>query len=118
MHTSANLINPKTVNNRIYVGNLSSLVTPEILDIKFSTHGKVIGISKKAPSFCFLEFQNEISAQKAIELENETNLGGRRIIVKKVNLNQFVQKRDSSEIKQHEDLDYEPMCKSKMMKFL
>lgn len=97
MAALANLTNPATVNNRIYVGNLSQSATPALLEAKFSLHGKILGISKKAPSFCFIEFSDDTAAKAAIELENESFFCGRKLVVKKVSLNQDSYKRKFDE---------------------
>lgn len=97
MAALANLTNPATVNNRIYIGNLSQSATSALLDAKFSQHGKILGISKKAPSFCFIEFSDEVAAKAAIDLENETFFCGRKIVVKKVYLGQESYKRKFDE---------------------
>lgn len=87
MNANANLTNPKTVENRIYVGNLGQAVTSEHLTQKFLAYGQIIGISKKASAtFGFIEYRDTISALKAIEVENGTNLMGRKVTVKKVNV--------------------------------
>lgn len=97
MSGNANLNNPLTVNHRIYVGNIDPSVTTSILETQFSTYGKILGISRKAPTFCFIEFSDEISAQKAIELENERGLGGRKVIVRKVIIKNDAIKRKSDQ---------------------
>lgn len=110
MDGTAILSNPATARNRIYVGNLSGFVSTSVLAAKFSVHGKIIGISRKGPSFCFIEFSNEASARSALELENESNLGGRKIAVKTV-ATKFEPNVQAIEIDQN--ARDEPMNKSK-----
>lgn len=103
MFATANLTNPRTVNNRIYVGNLSPSVNSTLLETKFSQYGQIFGISRKAPTFCFIEFSDSVAAQAAIEAENESYFCGRRITVKKVSSNQVAVKRKLEETQEEPD---------------
>lgn len=84
MNETANLWNPLTVQNRIYVGNLCASLLSSLLEWKFSEYGKIFGINRKGPSYCFIEYSNKFAAEQAIEIENGSVLGGRKIIVTKV----------------------------------
>lgn len=93
MDDTAILSNPKTAQNRVYVGGLAPEATPSLLNIKFSVHGKILGLSRKGPTFCFIEYNSEASAQKAIESENGTTFCGRKIVVKKTEMKSSPRKR-------------------------
>lgn len=98
MNETANLWNPLTVQNRIYVGNLATSVPSSLLKMKFSVHGKIIGINRKGPSYCFIEFSNKIDAEQAIEIENGSELCGRKIFVTKVTVKIDSRKRKVEEL--------------------
>lgn len=106
MDETAILSNPKTVQNRIYVGNLSSEATASLINAKFSHHGKIFGISRKGPSFCFIEFSDQISAQSAIISENGTNFCGRKITVKQAETNNNSRKRKLDVQEEQSEMSY------------
>lgn len=72
------------LNNRVYVGNLFGDVTPAFLFKIFSTYGRVVSVQKKYPSYAFVEFEDQLSAQKAIKICNGVEIFGRKIFVNKV----------------------------------
>lgn len=82
MDGTAILSKLSTANNRIYVGNLCSAVNTAIINGKFSVHGRIIGISQKGLTFCFIEYDNSRSARSAIEFENQSYFCGRKIVVR------------------------------------
>lgn len=53
---SVNLRDPNQIANRIYVGHLNESITSEILDVKFSPYGKIVGILRTTPTFAFIQF--------------------------------------------------------------
>lgn len=102
MEDSAILSNPKTAQNRIYVGNLTNEVTASLINKKFSRYGKILGLSRKGSSFCFIEFNNEVAAQKAIDSEDGTILCGRKIIVRKAEIRKSSLKRKIGDLETDE----------------
>ncbi|XP_076286054.1 nuclear receptor coactivator protein neosin isoform X2 [Lasioglossum baleicum] len=76
------LKDPATVNCRIFVGHLQTDdMTKHELEEHFSKYGKVIG-SAINRGFGFVQFEEEQSAQKAIQNENGAMFKGRRIDVR------------------------------------
>lgn len=74
---------PSTVNCRIYVGNLKENTSkPELQNI-FGKYGSIRGIMLSR-NFGFIQFENETSANNAIENENQKMYNGRKINVSKV----------------------------------
>ncbi len=76
------------MNTKLYVGNLSYEVTDEQLLELFSKAGKVISAivlkdqySGRSRGFGFVEMSNEEEAKKAIEMFNEKDFEGRKMIV-------------------------------------
>lgn len=76
--------NPK----KLYIGNLSFSTTEESLKEAFSQAGPVASAivitdkySGRSKGFGFVEFEDEESAQKAIEMWNEKELDGRPLRV-------------------------------------
>ena len=72
----------------IYVGNLAYTTTEDDLRKMFETHGTVDRanlamdrMSGRGRGFGFVEMPNESEARKAIKELNETELGGRNLIV-------------------------------------
>lgn len=104
MNETAILSNPKTIRNRIYVGNINLSCTSDEITNIFSAYGKILGISRKGPTFCFVEFQTADEAQRAIFAANGTKVGGRALIVKNVFNNSQKRKADNE--------DDQPMNKS------
>lgn len=50
-----NLRDPNQINNRIYVGHLNESINQELLEIKFSPYGKIVGILRTQPGFAFVQ---------------------------------------------------------------
>jgi len=76
------------LNTKLYVGNLSYEATDEQLSELFSKAGKVASAtvlkdqySGRSRGFGFVEMGSEEEAKKAIELFNEKDFEGRKIIV-------------------------------------
>jgi len=74
--------------NKLYVGNLSYDVTKEQLTELFSKAGKIADVvvitdrdTGRSKGFGFVEFASEKEAQKAIEMFNEQEFEGRKLIV-------------------------------------
>ena len=72
----------------IYVGNLAYSVTDDELKEMFSTYGEVASanvisdkFSGRSKGFGFVEMPDDSSAEEAIKGLNETDMGGRNIIV-------------------------------------
>jgi RNA recognition motif-containing protein len=74
------------IQNRIYVGNLLAEISPAFLFKIFSSYGKVVSVQKKYPTYAFVEYDNQISAQNAIFNTNGIELCGRKIFVNKVKI--------------------------------
>ena len=73
---------------KLYVGNLPYTTTVDELKTTFGEFGAVVDaviISDKhtgrSKGFGFIEFEDEASAQKAVEGMNGKDLGGRNIVV-------------------------------------
>lgn len=79
---SVNLRDPNTVQSRIYVGHLNDNVTQELLDIKFSPYGKIVGFLRTTPGFAFIQYEQPGSAINAIQAENGSFLAGQKLLVK------------------------------------
>jgi RNA recognition motif-containing protein len=76
------------LNTKLYVGNLSYEVADEQLTELFSKAGKVASAivlkdqySGRSRGFGFVEMGSEEEAKKAIELFNEKDFEGRKMIV-------------------------------------
>jgi len=76
------------MNKKLYVGNLDYSVTSGQLTELFSQAGTVVGAdvisdrySGKSKGFGFVEMGSEEEAKKAIEMFNEKELQGRKIVV-------------------------------------
>jgi RNA recognition motif-containing protein len=82
MMNSANLRDPASLACRIYVGHLNENTTQDLLDIKFSAHGKISGFLRTSPGFAFIQYDNPSCAAAAIQAENGSFLAGQRILVK------------------------------------
>ena len=72
----------------IYVGNLSYNVTDDQLRSMFEAHGRVDRASvvvdrmtNRSKGFGFVEMPNDSEAHAAIEALNETDAGGRKLMV-------------------------------------
>lgn len=72
---------PATAACRIYVGSLNKTVVAEDLEKVFNPHGKILGMSLNS-GFAFIQFEHESEAQSAIQKENGSLLGGRKMIVR------------------------------------
>lgn len=77
-----NFRDPTLASHRIYVGHLDKSVSDEVLDIKFSPYGKIVGILRKAPGYAFIQYDQPSSAQNAIKGENGEYIGGLQLLVK------------------------------------
>lgn len=77
---SARLLkDPATVSSRIFVGHLQTDdMTKHELEEHFSKYGTIVG-SLINRGFGFVQFEEEQSAQKAIQNENGAMFKGRRI---------------------------------------
>ena len=78
----------KIMNKKLYVGSLSYTTTEESLKTLFSQAGTVESatvimdkMSGRSKGFGFVEMATEEDAQKAIDMFNEKELEGRKIIV-------------------------------------
>ena len=76
------------MNVKLYVGNLDYAVTSDELRELFGKAGKVVDAvvitdkySGRSKGFGFVEMATEEEAKKAIELFNEKEFNGRKIIV-------------------------------------
>ncbi len=74
--------------NKVYVGNLSYEVTSQQLEELFGEAGKVVSAvvitdrqSGRSKGFGFVEFGTDEEANKAIEMYNEKENDGRKMIV-------------------------------------
>lgn len=73
------LKDPATVSSRIFVGHLQTDdMTKHELEEHFAKYGTVVG-SAINRGFGFVQFEDEQSAQKAIQNENGAMFKGRRI---------------------------------------
>lgn len=52
-----NLRDPQTVDSRIYVGHLNETITRDLLDIKFSAYGRIVGFLQTQPGFAFIQYE-------------------------------------------------------------
>lgn len=57
MTCQVNLRDPTTVDSRIYVGHLNETITRDLLDIKFSAYGRIVGFLQTQPGFCFIQYE-------------------------------------------------------------
>lgn len=76
------------MESKLYVGNLSYNVTEEQLRALFSQAGTIKEIAlimdrdtQRPKGFGFVEMTTQVEAQKAIEMFNEHELDGRRLMV-------------------------------------
>jgi RNA recognition motif-containing protein len=76
------------MESKLYVGNLSYTVTEEQLRELFSQAGTIKEIAiiidrdtNRPKGFGFVEMTTQVEAQKAIEMFNEHELDGRRLMV-------------------------------------
>ena len=76
------------MNKKLFVGNLPYGVSDQELAQAFSEAGSVVSaniitdkMSGKSKGFGFVEMASEEEAQKAIEMFNEKDFGGRNITV-------------------------------------
>lgn len=92
-----NLRDPSTAANRIYIGHLNESITHELLNIKFSPYGNIVGFLRTASGFCFLQYDNPLSANNAIKCENGSSMGNLKIIVKTAEMKSQKRKVDYNE---------------------
>ena len=76
------------MESKLYVGNLSYNVTEEQLRELFSQAGAIKEVAlimdrdtRRPKGFGFVEMTTQVEAQKAIEMFNEHELDGRRLMV-------------------------------------
>lgn len=76
------------MEKRLFVGNLPFTMTSDDLRALFTTFGEIVSaeivinkISNRSKGFGFVEFAQSSEAQAAIDALNETEQGGRKIIV-------------------------------------
>lgn len=76
------------MSSKLYVGNLSFATTDDELLSVFAPFGDVISakvmsdrMTGRSRGFGFVEMENETQAQAAIDALNQTDVGGRNIIV-------------------------------------
>jgi len=76
------------LNNKVYVGNLSYNLTSEQLGQVFAEAGEVTEAtvitdkySGRSKGFGFVEFASDADAQKAIEMFNDKEIEGRKLVV-------------------------------------
>ena len=74
----------------IFVGNLSYQTTQEDLHAAFAQYGNVERVNivtdrdtGQPRGFAFVEMADDASADKAISMFNDSDMGGRRIVVNK-----------------------------------
>lgn len=53
---TVNLRDPNSLPCRIYVGHLNDGISQELLDIKFSPYGKILGFLRTSPGFAFVQY--------------------------------------------------------------
>lgn len=75
-------------NTRVFVGGVPYAATEEELKGHFSTAGQVASVfmpidreTGKKRGFAFVEFSNEDDMNKAVDMFNQTEFGGRTISV-------------------------------------
>lgn len=75
-------------NNKLYVGNLDWGLSSDELGQIFAEAGEVVSatvitdrMSGRSKGFGFVEFADEETAQKAIEMFNEKEVNGRKLVV-------------------------------------
>lgn len=83
MNNDNALRDPATANCRIYVGNLKENTSKQELQNIFAKYGMIRGVMVSR-NFGFIQFDNEASANKAIDNENQKLYSGRKIAVSKV----------------------------------
>jgi RNA recognition motif-containing protein len=73
---------------KLYVGGLPYATTDEELQTAFAAHGSVTSAkvitdreTGRSKGFGFVEFDNDDEANKAIEAMNDSDMGGRKIVV-------------------------------------
>jgi len=106
---AVNLRDPSSIPCRIYVGHLNENITQELLDIKFSPYGHIVGFLRTSPGFAFVQYDQPNSAMNAIQAENGSFLAGQRILVKSAEIKS--QKKAPSSDFQEAPAEDEPMYK-------
>jgi len=78
----------RSMNKKLYIGNLSDEVTERDLNHNFSTVGTVVSVaiikdrySNRSKGFGFVEMDTEEAARQAIEQFNGGDLQGKAIVV-------------------------------------
>lgn len=91
------------IEMRIYIGNLNYRLRTEELKAVFEPFGEVVGAkivrykeTNRSKGFGFIEMANEADGRKALEALNETELGGRKMIVNEAKPREFNGNADAS----------------------
>lgn len=73
---------------KLFVGSLAWSVDDRILREKFEEHGEVVSVkivkdrdTGRSRGFGFVEMENSVDANSAMEALNDSNLNGRNIVV-------------------------------------
>jgi cold-inducible RNA-binding protein len=73
---------------KLFVGGLPYTTTDEELNELFAAHGTVLSAkvimdrdSGRSKGFGFVEYENDAEAKAAVDALNNTDLGGRKIVV-------------------------------------
>ncbi|MBD3281944.1 RNA-binding protein [Candidatus Uhrbacteria bacterium] len=73
---------------KLFVGGIPYRTTDAELEEHFSAAGDVVSVfiptdreTRRPRGFAFVEMSDEAGAEKAIEMFNETDMGGRQIVV-------------------------------------
>ena len=76
------------MGNKLYVGNLPFEITDEEIKSAFAPFGNVAEVniikdkfSGRSRGFAFVEMSSDEEAQKAVEGLNDTEMGGRKLVV-------------------------------------
>ncbi len=73
---------------KLFVGGIPYRITDAELEDHFAAAGDVVSVfipldreTRRPRGFAFVEMSDEAGAEKAIEMFNETDMGGRQIVV-------------------------------------
>ncbi|XP_020575951.1 polyadenylate-binding protein 7-like [Phalaenopsis equestris] len=81
------LPNPETMYNSLFVKNLDEDITEELIELKFSEFGEVANVklakdeAGNSKGYGFVNFENQESAEKAMEAMNGLKLGSKTLFV-------------------------------------
>lgn len=73
---------PSTANCRVYIGNLSDVVSSQDLETHFSKYGNVLGVNLHK-GFGFIQYEKELSVNDAIKMEHQNIFHGRNLVVRR-----------------------------------